>query len=61
MPGLDSVVAHVHVGQTHHMITASWCSIVERLEHLMLSVCCFPSYCLLAPLMSPKDKKCELA
>ena len=45
-------------------ITASlqqflWCSIVERLEHLVLSVC-FPSYCLLTPLMSPKDKRCKL-
>ncbi len=26
------------------------------LEHLVLSVYCFPSYCLLTPLMSPKDK-----
>ena len=34
-----------------------WCSIVERLEHLVLSVCCFLSYCLLTPVMSPKDKK----
>ena len=45
-------------------ITASlqqflWCFIVERLEHV-LSVYCFPSYCLLTPLMSPKDKKCKL-
>jgi len=30
------------------------------LEHLVLSVYCFPSYCLLTPLMSPKDKKCKL-
>ena len=46
-------------------ITAShqqflWCSIVERLEQLVLSVYCFPSYCLLTPLMSPKDIKCKL-
>ena len=34
--------------------------IVERLEHLVLSVYCFPSYCLLTPLMSLKDKKCKL-
>ena len=45
-------------------ITAShqqflWCSILERLEHLVLSVYCFPSHCLLIPLMSPKDKKCN--
>ena len=37
---------------------------VERLEQLVLSVCysvCyFFSYCLLTPLMSPKDKKCKL-
>ena len=41
-------------------ITASlqqflWCSVVERLEPLVLSVCAFPSYCLLTALMSPKD------
>ena len=30
------------------------------LLHLVLSVCCFPTYCLLTPLMSPKDKKCKL-
>ncbi len=36
------------------------CSIVERLGHLVLSVCHFPSYCLLTPLMSPKDRKCSL-
>ena len=27
---------------------------------LVLSVYCFPSHCLLTPLMSPKDKKCKL-
>ena len=32
-----------------------WCSVVERLEHLVLSVCC-----LLTPLMSPKDMTCKL-
>ncbi len=37
-----------------------WCSIVERLEHLVLSVCYFPDYCLLTALMSPQDRKCEL-
>ena len=36
-----------------------WWPIVERLEHVVLSVHCFPSYCLLAPLMSPKNKKCN--
>ncbi len=30
------------------------------LANLVLGVCCFPSYCLLTPLMSPKDKKCKL-
>ncbi len=35
-----------------------WCSVAERLEHLVLSVYCFPSYCLLTPVMSPKHKKC---
>ncbi len=34
--------------------------IVECFEHLVLSVCCLPSYCLLTPLMSPKDKKYKL-
>ena len=34
-----------------------WCSIVERLEHLVLSVYCVPSY---SQFMSPKDKKCKL-
>ncbi len=33
-----------------------WCSIVERLEYLVLSVYCVPSYCLLTPLMSPRQK-----
>ena len=52
-----------HFISFYSIITAShqqfiWCSIVERLEHLVLSVYCFPSYCLLTPLMSPKDKKC---
>jgi len=42
-----------------------WCSIVKHLlsntfKHLMLSVCCFPSYCVLTLLMSPQDKKCKL-
>ncbi len=32
-------------------------ALVERLEHLVLSVCCFPSYCLLTPLMTPEGKK----
>ncbi len=27
--------------------------------HLVLSVNCFPSDCLLSPLMSPEDKKCN--
>ncbi len=29
------------------------------LEYLVLNVYCFPSYCLLTPLMSPKGKKCN--
>ncbi len=33
---------------------------VERLGHLVLSVCWFSSYCLLAPLMIPKGKECKL-
>ena len=46
-------------------ITASlqlflWGSIVECLEHLVLSVRCFLAYCLLTPVMSHKDKKCKL-
>ena len=35
-------------------------STVESLGHLVLSVCCVPSHCLLTPLMSPDDKKCKL-
>ncbi len=23
-----------------------WCSTVKRLEHVVMSVCCFPLYCL---------------
>ena len=34
--------------------------VVERLAHLMLSVCHFPNHCLWPPLMSPKDRKCKL-
>ena len=35
------------------------CFCVERLEHLVLSVYRFPIYCLLTPLMSPNNKKCN--
>ena len=29
----------------------------NALEHVVLSACCFPNYCLLTPLMSPKHRK----
>jgi len=48
------------VNQTASLQQFFWCFIVERLEHSVLSVRCFPSYCLLTPLMSPKDRKCKL-
>ncbi len=32
----------------------------ERLEHLVPGVCCFPTYWLLTPLLSPTDKTGEL-
>ena len=32
---------------------------VSTIEHLVLSVYCFPIYCLLTPLMSPEDKMCN--
>ena len=32
---------------------------VERLGYLVLRIYCFPSYCLLTPLMSPKEKICN--
>ena len=34
-------------------------SLRPTMAHLVLSVYCFTSYCLLTPLMSPKDKKCN--
>ncbi len=34
--------------------------IVTTSEQLLLGVCHFPNYCLLSPLMSPKDRKCKL-
>ena len=36
------------------------CLILRRLEHSGLSVFCFPSYCLLIPLMSAENRKCGL-
>ena len=45
-------------------ITASAISsdrfVLERLGHFVLNVCCLSNYCLLTPLMRPKDKKCKL-
>ncbi len=32
----------------------------ERLKHLVLSIHCVPSYCLLTPLVSPEHMKCKL-
>ena len=48
-----------------HCCTFAPGDLCERLVHLVLSVNCFASYCLLTPLMSPKcmspkDKKCKL-
>lgn len=32
---------------------------IERLEHLVPGLCCFPTYWRLTPLLSPRDKKGE--
>ena len=47
-----AIVCKAHTASLQQFL---WCSIVECLEHLVLSVYCFPS-CLLPPLMSAKDK-----
>ena len=45
-------------------LTACSCTALSndcfRLEHFVLSVCHVPSYCLLTPLMSPKDRESKL-
>ncbi len=41
----------------YHLLSLA---LVKHPEHLVLSVCCFPSYRLLIPLMTPKGKKCKL-
>ena len=53
-PTVDPNEMYCHVDQNTLCL---WCSVVECLEHLVHSVRCFPSYCLLTPLMSPEDKK----
>ncbi len=58
---------HVLLLQTCVMRIHVWLSLfmnsyVECLDHLVLSVYCFPSVCncLLTPLMSVQDRKCNL-
>ncbi len=43
----------------HYSTTPTISLVLDRLEHLVLSVYCFPSYCVLTPLMSPQDKTCN--
>ncbi len=33
--------------------------LLNALEHSVFSVCCFPSYCLLIPLIKFNDKNCN--
>ena len=49
--------ALLHYSITGGTTAMPWCSVDARLEHLVLSVCQVPNYCLLSPLMSPKDSK----
>jgi hypothetical protein len=59
--GVSQLAATTSTLLQHKMATAIfWPSIIECLEHLVLSVCRFSSHCLLTPLMKPKDRTSEL-
>ena len=58
---LVTVLQAAHALQQY--VVRNYCSfcgalLLNAFEHLALSVYCFLSYCLLTPLMSPKDKTC---
>ncbi len=61
---LSAVPAKRHAASFSHFsfrqqgVTCRWHQ--ANLVHSVRSVCCFPSHCLLTPLMSPKNKKCKL-
>ena len=57
---LDGTRAKEHVSNQLVLVLSFGALLSNALNILVLSVHCFPSYCLLTPLMSPKDKKCKL-